>query len=179
MKALSQPIYFFILYLETLYVLLGKFYGAEHYEKMSMWLWTGTKMGQALLYQLNMTRETIYIWRNTEARQRKYCCSGKVIIVTFYECVCVCVFLPLSSGMKNTCTVLYWHTRPVWLYHIFHSLKNRTIFRKKKLLHIKCVFWFSLQILSDTFLIPRRIQRDIVMNVRRASCKVPVVLVRF
>jgi hypothetical protein len=41
------------------------------------------------------------------------------------------------------------------------------------------VFWFSLQLLSKTFLILRRIQRVIITNVHRYSCKVPVILVRF
>jgi hypothetical protein len=34
-------------------------------------------------------------------------------------------------------------------------------------------------ILSETFLILRRTQRDIIINVHRYSCKVPVILVRF
>ena len=35
----------------------------------------------------------------------------------------------------------------------------------KKYFIVKCVFWFSLQILSETFLILRRIQRDIITNI--------------
>jgi hypothetical protein len=34
-------------------------------------------------------------------------------------------------------------------------------------------------ILFETFLIVRRIQRDIVINVKTSSCKVPVILVEF
>ena len=34
-------------------------------------------------------------------------------------------------------------------------------------------------IFSETFLIPQRIERDIIINVLRSSCKVPVILVRF
>ena len=41
-----------------------------------------------------------------------------------------------------------------------------------------CVLIFSTTFLSETFLILRRIQRDII-NVQRSSCKVPVILVRF
>jgi hypothetical protein len=41
------------------------------------------------------------------------------------------------------------------------------------------VFWFSLQILSETFLILRRTERDIVKNVHMCSCGVPVIVVRF
>jgi hypothetical protein len=43
---------------------------------------------------------------------------------------------------------------------------------------INCVFWSSLQLLSETYLILRRIQRDVI-NVHRHSCKVSVILVRF
>jgi hypothetical protein len=49
---------------------------------------------------------------------------------------------------------------------------------KKKLLNIKRIFWFSLQILSETFLILRRIPRDVAINVKMPSCKVPTILVR-
>ena len=44
---------------------------------------------------------------------------------------------------------------------------------------IFCVFWSSLQLLSKTFLIQRRSEHDIIITVRRSSCKVHVILVRF
>ena len=40
------------------------------------------------------------------------------------------------------------------------------------------MFTFLLQLLSETFLILRTVQGDII-NVHRSSCKVPVVLVKF
>jgi len=40
------------------------------------------------------------------------------------------------------------------------------------------VFWFSLQIMGEAFLV-LRIQRDIIINVHTALWKVPVILVRF
>ena len=43
-------------------------------------------------------------------------------------------------------------------------LINGTILEKKKLLNTKCVFWFSLQLLSETFLILRGIKPDITIN---------------
>ena len=61
-----------------------------------------------------------------------------------------------------TCPVFHAQTpyslRPPWLHHMFrHYLINRTIFGKKKLLGIKCVFWFYLKHLFETFLILRKI----------------------
>ena len=82
--------------------------------------------------------------------------------------------------MPCACAVLYCHLWPVPLYNIWpHHLIDGTIFRKKTLLNIKHVFWFSLQLLSETFLILRRIQRDIIINVHRSSCKMPVFLLDF
>ena len=62
---------------------------------------------------------------------------------------------------------------------LFHIISQTVWFSKKKLLNIKCVFWFSLQLLLETFLVLRRIQRDIAINVKTSSCKLPVNLVRF
>ena len=43
----------------------------------------------------------------------------------------------------------------------------------------KSFFELALQILSETFLILRRIQRDIVISVYWSSCKFPIIIVRF
>jgi hypothetical protein len=81
--------------------------------------------------------------------------------------------------MQGACVVLCRHLRPVRLYHIVpRYLINGTIFRRK-LLRIKYVFWVSLQLLSETFLILGRIERDTIINVPRSSCGVPVILVSF
>ena len=58
-----------------------------------------------------------------------------------------------------------------------HYLINGTIFGKK-LLNTKCVIWFSLQLLFETFLILRRNERHIInVRVYWSSCKAPSVLV--
>ena len=41
------------------------------------------------------------------------------------------------------------------------------------------MFWFHLPLLSPKFLTPKRIQRDIMINVQRPSCKIPIITVRF
>jgi len=65
------------------------------------------------------------------------------------------------------------------LHHIFpHYLINATIFEKRKpIIEYKMCFSY-IQLLFDTFLILRRTDRDIVINVYRSACKVPVIIVR-
>jgi hypothetical protein len=59
---------------------------------------------------------------------------------------------------------------------LFH--KQRNFPKKKKSLSIKRVLIFSTN-LSEAFLILRRIQHDIVINVTASSCKVPLLLSDF
>jgi hypothetical protein len=66
-----------------------------------------------------------------------------------------------------------------WLHlHVRHYVIRGTIFGKK-LLDIKCIFLFSLRLSFETFLILRRIIRDIVINVKTYLYKVPIILVGF
>jgi hypothetical protein len=52
-------------------------------------------------------------------------------------------------------------------------------FRKKVIEHKMFVLIFSATLSSETFLVLRRLQRDIIKIVHRSSCKVPVIIVRF
>ena len=81
-------------------------------------------------------------------RSRYQCCRGKAIIITYSQCM----FVALS---------------------IQHATHKRYDF-PEKLWNTKFVFWFFLQLLSETFLILRRVERDII-NVHRFSCKEPVI----
>ena len=70
---------------------------------------------------------------------------------------------------------------PLWLNHIFrHYLINGMIFRKKKFTeHKMCTLILPTTFTRKTFLIIRRIQRDIVINAKTSSYQVPVILVGF
>ena len=81
--------------------------------------------------------------------------------------------------MQSSCGLLYCHLLPLWPCHIFpHCLINGKIFGKM-LLNIKCVFLFSLQLLSEIFLILIRIREDTVINVRSLPVKYPLFLPDF
>jgi hypothetical protein len=84
---------------------------------------------------------------------------------------------PISPARKVHAPYYYTRTWPLRLCGFPHYLIYGTIFRKK-LWITKCVVTFSTNF-SATFLILRRIERDIITNVNRSTCKVPVILVRF
>jgi len=60
----------------------------------------------------------------------------------------------------------------------FSTLFHKRYDCRKKVLNTKCVFSFLLQFLSETFLILRRTERDMVKNEYWFLCKVPIILVR-
>ena len=81
--------------------------------------------------------------------------------------------------MQSACAVLHCHLWPVWFHTVFpHYLINGKIFGKK-LLNVKCAFWLSLQLLSETFLILWKIQRDIITNVHSLHVTCPLFLLYF
>ena len=84
---------------------------------------------------------------NTEARSCNHCCSRKANkYYIFWVCICS-LRQPACNADVPYCHL--WHT---WFYNILPNyLINAKIF-KKWLLNMKCVFWFSLQLLSETFL---------------------------
>jgi hypothetical protein len=89
-------------------------------------------------------------------------------------CLYSCLSYPASRSHLFY-AVLYCHLWHVWLYYIFlRYLITVTIFGKK-LLNIQCVFWLPVQILSEIFLIIRRIQRYIITSVCRSLSQVSVI----
>jgi hypothetical protein len=82
--------------------------------------------------------------------------------------------------MKGAWAILLSVAYPALQY--FSTLFHKELdFRKKKnkLLGIKFMFRFSLQLLSETFLVLRRMQRDIIINIHRSLRKVPSLLSDF
>ena len=94
-----------------------------------------------------ITRRAIYIQRNNETCSCNHCCSGKAVrITTIFKRVCRLRYPEFNAHAP------YCHLRPLRLYYIFpHYLINGTVF-EKTLMNLKCVFLYSLQLLSVTFL---------------------------
>jgi len=91
--------------------------------------------------------------------------------ITESECVSVALGFHHENSMRYIVTCgLSCSTRFSTLSHKRHDFRNTVLEYKM------CVFEFSVQLLSETFLFLKRIERDIVINVRvhPSSCTVPV-----
>jgi hypothetical protein len=123
----------------------------------------------------------MHVLRNNEARSRKHCSHGKTEILHILTVSLALVIQHakgmhriISSPVARMTTIIF---QPISLYQNFRNyLRNCAIFGNN-LLNMKCAFRFSVRLLSETFLILRRIRRDI--NLHRSSCKVSLNLVRF
>ena len=90
---------------------------------------------------------------------RNHCCSGK--INNNYICsVCVCSLKYPACIVHAPYYIVVCGLFGSTIFFPYYFI-NGTIFWKKKLLHIQCVFWFLLQLLSENFLILRRIKKNI------------------
>ena len=107
----------------------------------------------------------MHIQRNSEAHLTNICGNVKATSITYPGCVFVDLVIQHSKRVilsSMACMSLtYFSTRS----HKRHDFRENL-----------CLFNFTL---FEIFLILRRIQRDIIINKYRASCKVTVIDVRF
>jgi hypothetical protein len=138
---------------------------------------TGVRITEGLLYfeiytvfcngiSSSVTRQAMYVHVTWRRVRLTIVVVQKQKFYIFWVCVC-----SLSYPERNA-HASYCHLWPAPLYNIFpHYLINGTIF-VKNLLNIKWVFWFSLQILFELFLMLRRTERNMAIRVYTYSCKV-------
>jgi hypothetical protein len=93
------------------------------------------------------------------------------------ECPCSCLSYPTVSFL---CHIVLSSVACLAAPN-FSTLSHKWHDFREKWLNIKCMFWFSPQLSSGTFLILRRIHRDMIINVHRSSRKLglPFILVDF
>ena len=92
--------------------------------------------------QLVVNVKNITADRTDKALWCSHCCSGKTISITYSNCVFVA--LGIQHAMRMRHTVIRGLSGCTVFFHIISQKDN--IFGAKKLLSIKCVFWFSLQV---------------------------------
>ena len=85
--------------------------------------------------------------------------------------------LVIQHGKRMRLIVLSSVAYPALPY--FSTLSHKRFNFRKNILNLKFEFWFSLQILSETFLILRRNEWDIIITVLKFSHNFPIILVRF
>jgi len=111
----------------------------------------------------------MYYKRNIQQPSRNDSCRSKAIstLITYSQCVFIALVTQHAKGMRRdtlspvSCLALLFSS---------HYDTKVAIFGGNKY-WIQNLFWFSLQLLSETFLILRRIQRDMMKNVNTSSCK--------
>ena len=112
---------------------------------------------------------------NNHARSSNHPCRGKAVRITS---VYVSVVLVMQHAMRVRSIILSSMACLAVPYFCTFSHKTTRSSEKRSVTQ-NAYLNFFLQIWPVTFLILRRIWRDITINVRRSSCKVPVILVRF
>jgi len=146
-----------------------------------------TKLLSPTLFNLFPQRQahtiTLQRWvcKNKKYRKCKYNVKIERVRVTidFVEqkqvlnIMCLCI-LAVVIRHANRILPASYHLSPVTclaLPYFPHYVKKSRFSGKKKLLNIKRVYWFSLKLSSETFLIVRLIQRDNIINVHMSSSK--------
>jgi hypothetical protein len=87
------------------------------------------------------TTWAVYVERNIEGCSCGHCYSGKAIIVANCECVCVALVIQNTMCMHH---IIFSSVACLALPYI-STISHKWHDFQKKLLNVKCVFWFPLQ----------------------------------
>ena len=127
----------------------------------------------------------MYVQRKSEGGLCNHCCRGKAVSIIYSKRASAASVTQHAKRMHHivlsymTCLYIYHIYIYIYIYIYTNTISQTADFLLKKLLIIKCVFWLSVQLLSETVHILQRIRRVIIKNLHRPSCKAHLILVRF
>jgi hypothetical protein len=116
----------------------------------------------------------VYCGNHTKYTNKKHCCCGKAIAISYSVCVSVALTFQQATSHASYDSVIskLAHFSTLGLSHKRHNFREEVI-------NIKCVFLIFSILLFETLLILRRSERDIIINAHLSSRKLPIILVRF
>ena len=118
----------------------------------------------------------MYVLRSIEARSRHHCCYGNPISVKDSEGVFI--FVLATWHAERMRSIILSSVVCLALPH-FSTLSHRQHGYQRRVIRYKRFASIFSTALPDTFLILRRIKRDVIINVCRSLCKILVILVGF
>jgi hypothetical protein len=113
---------------------------------------------------LTFNKRQLTYKRNTKARSHTHFCFREAVDITHSECVSAALVIQHATRMRHIVLSCVGCLAIPYLCTLSHSTVR---FEKKKVIQHKTVFWFSLQRLSETFVILRR--TDLLRNVNQQN----------
>jgi hypothetical protein len=98
-----------------------------------------------------------------------HCQSRKTVSIAYSEYVSVALVVQHAMRMRHTVMAFT-------ALQYFSTLSHKRHCFRKKLLNTKSVFWFALQLLSETFLSKRITDRVVIKQMCSSACEVPLLL---
>jgi hypothetical protein len=122
-----------------------------------------------------------YKRKNKERLRNNFCCE-QIFTIKYSKCLSVVLtiqyaqrlYLVMWSSMVSP-TVLYFST----LSHKWHGCRKKLIGHKMCYNFLYKAIFKSVRSVSETFLIIKRIQRKIVINMSRYFCKIRIIIAGF
>ena len=96
----------------------------------------------------SLTRQVINVWRNIKVRSRNHFCSGKAKTLHIMS-VCVCSLSYPACKSHAPCYTVVCGLFGCTIF--FHIISKTARFFGKRLVNIKCMFWYFIQLLPKTF----------------------------
>ena len=126
------------------------------------------------------TRQVLYIQRNNETRSCNHCCCGKAVCIKYSACVFILAFVTWQAKRMRriilsvvACLTLPHFT--AWPYKQ-HNIRRWGVGVGNLLSTNMCLIFSTTSV--EKSLNVGRIQQDIIINIHKSPCKVPVILCR-